>query len=249
MLVGFPLGPGLHAPLELAQVVGEVVGGFRHVGARPRGVAVAQIAVVGRAREVAVVHPCHVGAGRNGPAVAHGIGGQHGEGEVGVAHLGLDVSREGAFHVSAVALGHLHVVVFDGGVGLHALRLKTHADEHAPWRIVETLLHGALDGDAHGGVVAVDAAYLAGQGQGRRAAQIETRRELDVPAAQGGFQQVVDAVFGALLGPQGRHGHGGGQEQGGRAPQGVGELFHKVSSVSSSEPSPVSFHSMWSSST
>lgn len=96
VLEGAPLAAHLHAPLELTQVVGEVIGGYAFAGevdARTRGIRRTQVSFIHISREVAVYQIREIGACHDFPAAAYLVVGQHGQGEVRVVHLGLHVSR------------------------------------------------------------------------------------------------------------------------------------------------------------
>ena len=169
MLEGTPFTPYLYAPLELAQVIGEVVSGnafAREVHARAGRIGCAEMAVINMSGEVAVEHVGEVRTGHQFPAVADFIVGQYGDGEVGIVDLGLYASRPQTGQLAAVGIDDLHVVVLHRGFGIHAFAFQTQADGDSPLLLrVQPAGTVALDVEGNAaGAVAVDAPDLVGQG-------------------------------------------------------------------------------------
>ena len=103
VFVGFELAACLHAPLEAAEVVTEIVGSRLHFCFRAGRFLVTDVAVVGRPFERAVHHVGEVGSGFHHPALVEVVGGEHGDGQIVVVHFCLDLSGPCSAHGAATS--------------------------------------------------------------------------------------------------------------------------------------------------
>ena len=210
---GTPGDAGLHAPLECAQVFGEVIGGdalaFEHDFVA-RGVAFAQVTVEDVAGKVAAGHEREVGSGGDTQAVVGLPGGKDGHGEEGGAVLGLDLSGPASGHAFAAVADDFHAVVFGACFGFHAFCLEAESEDDAPFFLSSQPFGDvSSDGDVDVGRVAGEGAYLFGEGKGGGSADVESGADFVFEAVEG---RLYDAAVAVFLGLQGVEG-GGCEEQ------------------------------------
>ena len=176
VLEGLPLRADLRAPLELPQLVREVVRRpvvARELHLRARRVVFPQVAFVHVSGEFPARDEREVRSRREAHPVVQAVQGHDRYREVRVLHLCLHAAGPVAPQLLAAVADNLHAVVLHRGVRLHALVLQTEAEHHAPrLPLAEPFLHVALQGDAERGAVLVDGPDLAGQGHRRRAPDV-----------------------------------------------------------------------------
>ena len=178
MFVGLELAARLDAPVEFAQVVGEIVGGAGHFRLFACGVLVADVGIrtylyavriedvlaIGFASEFSVKHPGKVRADADAPTFVDVVRTKHGEGQVAVVHVRLDVARKRTFDFArTIGVDGFHVIVLDGGVRAHAFVFEADADLQTKVGAFKLFLRSTFDGDTEIGVVAIDGANTSRQ--------------------------------------------------------------------------------------
>ena len=190
-VVELPVGTEVDTQLQMAHLVAEIVGSPRvwriaQLDACAGGVALAQIAVVDMAFEDARGDTGDVGATLE-QHITDTEGGIDGHGEHPLLALGDQIAGVDALDAVAV-LGHLHVVVLDGGVNLHRLVLEVETGEQTP-----RAPHVALDIDAQREVgLEVELVHLADGGR-----HAYGRRATDVVAQADDVIEAVGQAYGA----------------------------------------------------
>ena len=167
---GTPGHSGLHAPLEGAQVVGEVVGGDTFAGEGDfvaGGVSFAQVSVEDVSGEVSAGQEGDVGPGGDAEAFVGLPGCEEGDAEVGGAELGLDLAGPASGHAFAAVADDFHAVVFGACFGFHAFCLEAESEDDAPFFLPSQPFGDvSSDGDVDVGRVAGEGAYLFGEWKG-----------------------------------------------------------------------------------
>ena len=199
MLERFPFAPELDTPLELTQLVGEIVSCDAFTGKLYFGtglVGCAQVTLVHMSGEVAFQQIGEVRTCRYYPALADAVVGKDGNGEVGVLHFGFDSTRPKTCQLSAVGIDDFHTVVLYGGFGSHVLVLQPQSQGKSPlFLFVEPLGGITFDSNGDARCVAVYLAYLLGQGNGRCTADIESGFNVVFPTVQIGVDKTFVSLF------------------------------------------------------
>lgn len=204
---GTPSHSGLHAPLEGAQFVGEVVRGDAFAGEgnfAAGGVSFAQVSIEDVSGEVSAGQEGDVGACGDAETLVGFPGCQERDAEVGGAEFGLDLAGPASGHAFAAVAYDFHVVVFGACFGFHAFCLEAQAEDDAPFFLPSQPFGDVTaQGEVDVGRVAGEGAYLFGQGYGRGAADVEPGADFVFEAVEGRLYDAAVAVFLGLQGVEG----------------------------------------------